>query len=64
MRYDEQGDYVKHWLPELAAVPADKIQLVSNLTADEQAEFTVTLGSSYPLPVINPNQWLTEEKHR
>jgi deoxyribodipyrimidine photo-lyase len=63
-RYDEQGEYVKHWLPELAAVPADKIQLVSNLTIDEQAEFTVTLGSNYPLPVINPNQWLTEEKHR
>ncbi|QKZ12112.1 DASH family cryptochrome [Spirosoma sp. KUDC1026] len=63
-RYDEQGSYVKYWLPELAAVPADKIHLVSNLSADEQTACNVMLGDTYPLPVINPNHWLTEEKHR
>lgn len=63
-RYDEQGKYVKYWLPELAAVPADKIHLVSNLSTEEQVAYNVTLDDTYPLPVINPNQWLTEEKHR
>jgi deoxyribodipyrimidine photo-lyase len=63
-RYDEAGNYVKHWLPELTAVPADTIHLVSNLSADEQRKYNVTLGGTYPQPIINPNQWLTDEKRR
>ena len=62
-RYDEQGSYVKHWLPELTHVPGDKVHLVSNLSGDEQREYGVALGDDYPLPVINPNKWTTEEKH-
>ncbi|CCH51396.1 cryptochrome, DASH family [Fibrisoma limi BUZ 3] len=61
-RYDEQGDYVKHWLPEIAGVPADKIHLVSNLTRAEQEQFGVALGDTYPLPIVNPNKWLRPEK--
>lgn len=63
-RYDEQGRYVKHWLPELAEVPADKVHLVSNLSRTEQAQYGVALGDNYPMPVINPNQWTRPEKHR
>ncbi len=63
-RYDEQGKYVKHWLPELANVPADTVHLVSNLTRAEQEEYGVALGDDYPLPIINPNQWLVKEKRR
>ena len=62
--YDDQGNYVKHWLPELANVPAGKVHLVSNLTRAEQEEYDVHLGDDYPLPIINPNQWLVREKHR
>lgn len=57
-RYDESGDYVKHWLPELANVPAPKVHLVSNLSRAEQAQFSVALGQDYPLPIVNPNKWL------
>ena len=63
-RYDEQGSYVKHWLPELADVPIDKVHLVSNLSRTEQAQFGVALGDNYPMPVINPNKWTKAEKHR
>lgn len=63
-RYDEQGQYVKHWLPELAGVPADKVHLVSNLSGAEQAQYGVTLGKTYAMPVINPNKWLTVQKDR
>jgi deoxyribodipyrimidine photo-lyase len=63
-RYDEAGKYVKHWLPELAHVPADKIHLVSNLSSTEQEEYDVALGDNYPMPIINPNKWLKHEKHR
>ena len=63
-RYDEQGSYVKHWLPELVDVPGDKVHLVSNLSGAEQAEYGVALGETYPMPVINPNKWTMAEKHR
>ncbi len=57
-RYDERGEYVKHWLPELAHVPADKIQTVSTLTRQQQADYDVALGDNYPMPVVNPAKWL------
>jgi deoxyribodipyrimidine photo-lyase len=57
-RYDEQGEYVKHWLPELAALPPDKVHLVSNLSRAQQEQFGVSLGSDYPMPIINPNKWV------
>jgi len=63
-RYDEQGRYVKHWLPELVNVPVDKVHLVSNLSPAEQAQYAIALGVDYPMPVINPNKWTTREKHR
>lgn len=63
-RYDEQGQYVKQWLPELAKVPADKVHLVSNLSAAEQVAYEVALGDTYPMPVINPNKWLKVQKDR
>ena len=63
-RYDEQGRYVKHWLPELADVPTDKVHLVSNLSRAEQAQYDVALGENYPMPIINPNKWTTKGKHR
>lgn len=57
-RYDEQGEYVKHWLPELARVPAKKVHMVSNLNAKEQEASGVVIGRDYPSPVINPNKWI------
>ena len=62
-RYDEQGHYVKHWLPELADVPADKIHLVSNLSPAELASYDIVLGDTYPLPIINPNKWVEGQKN-
>ncbi|MFD2571454.1 DASH family cryptochrome [Spirosoma soli] len=62
-RYDEAGKYVKHWLPELAQVPAEKVHLVSNLSPAEQSQYGVALGDDYPMPVINPNKWTKAEKH-
>jgi deoxyribodipyrimidine photo-lyase len=58
MRYDEQGDYVKHWLQELAQVPAEQVHLVSNLSAAQQEAYGVVLGVDYPLPVVDPTKWI------
>ncbi len=63
-RYDEAGAYVKHWLPELANVPADRIHMVSDLSPAEQNKYDVALGEDYPMPIINPEKWRMTEKHR
>ncbi|HEY0111417.1 MAG TPA: FAD-binding domain-containing protein, partial [Fibrella sp.] len=57
-RYDEQGAYVKHWLPELANVPADKVHLVGMLSQQQQKEYGVVLGDTYPRPIVDPAKWL------
>ncbi|NJK34481.1 MAG: DASH family cryptochrome [Oscillatoriales cyanobacterium SM2_2_1] len=51
--YDPKGDYVRHWLPELADVPASKIHRPWELLPVEQKRFGVNLGVDYPLPVVD-----------
>ncbi|AGY58032.1 DASH family cryptochrome [Gloeobacter kilaueensis] len=51
--YDPEGDYVKHWLPELAHVPAPKIHEPWKLLPVEQQRFGVRLGVDYPLPMVD-----------
>ncbi len=57
-RYDERGEFVKHWLPELKNVPPDKIHLVSNLGRGQQEQYNIALGETYPMPIVNPNKWV------
>ncbi|PZO40539.1 MAG: cryptochrome DASH [Pseudanabaena frigida] len=51
--YDSQGEYVKHWLPELAALPASKVHQPWKLLPIEQNRFNVRLGVDYPHPVVD-----------
>jgi deoxyribodipyrimidine photo-lyase len=51
--YDPKGNYVKHWCPELAALPADKIHEPWKLSAAEQKQFGIQLGVNYPNPVVD-----------
>lgn len=51
--YDRAGEYVKHWLPELAKVSADKIHEPGKLSLDQQKRFHVRLGVDYPNPVVD-----------
>lgn len=45
--YDSEGAYVRHWLPALRRVPADKVHEPWLLSDDERQEFG---ASAYPLP--------------
>jgi len=51
--YDPKGDYVKHWLPELEELPAQKVHSPWKLQPVEQKRFNVRLGVDYPNPVVN-----------
>jgi len=51
--YDPDGRYVKHWLPELKAVPAGKVHSPWRLRPIEQKRFEVRLGVDYPNPIVD-----------
>jgi deoxyribodipyrimidine photo-lyase len=51
--YDRDGKYVKHWLPELAQIPATKVHTPWQLLPVEQERFGVNLGVDYPQPVVD-----------
>jgi deoxyribodipyrimidine photo-lyase len=57
-RYDQEGRYVKHWLPQLRHIPAPKVHIPSTLASQELAQFGVRLGVDYPMPLVNPSKWL------
>jgi deoxyribodipyrimidine photo-lyase len=51
--YDPQGEYVKHWLPELKHIPAGILHEPWKLTILEQQLFQVCMGQDYPNPVVD-----------
>ena len=63
-RYDSEGEYVKHWCPELQHVPADKLQLLSLNSTQELADWGVELGVNYPLPLVNPIKWTRRKQEQ
>jgi deoxyribodipyrimidine photo-lyase len=51
--YDPRGDYVRHWLPELAKVPRTKVHEPWRLTPEEQQRLNLILGHDYPEPMVD-----------
>ena len=51
--YDAKGNYLKHWLPELKAIPGDKIHQPWKLSQQEQKLYNVVIGVNYPHPVVD-----------
>ncbi|RMG56923.1 MAG: DASH family cryptochrome [Bacteroidetes bacterium] len=52
-RYDPKGDYLRHWLPELAALPAAGIHEPYAEQRRQLAAAGVHLGGNYPHPVVS-----------
>ncbi|MBP0007278.1 MULTISPECIES: DASH family cryptochrome [unclassified Roseofilum] len=61
--YDPKGQYVKHWLPELAHVPPTKIHQPWKLLAVEQKRFGVQMGVDYPLPMVDLSESMQMNRH-
>ena len=52
-KYDGDGAYVKHWIPELADVPTETVHEPWTLSESAQTEYGVQLGLDYPEPMID-----------
>ncbi|WP_436901970.1 DASH family cryptochrome [Halovenus halobia] len=59
-RYDDDAEYVRTWLPELADLPPEYAHRPWGLNDAEQAEYGVELGIDYPRPMIDFEQRYTE----
>jgi deoxyribodipyrimidine photo-lyase len=62
--YDPKGDYVRHWLPELAKVPRSKVHEPWRLTTEEQARLDLRLGQDYPQPMVDLQQSVAANQKR
>ncbi len=52
-RYDADGDYVRHWLPELEDVKDAYIHEPHKMSRSEQETAGCILGADYPMPVVD-----------
>ncbi|MBD2578961.1 DASH family cryptochrome [Oscillatoria sp. FACHB-1406] len=62
--YDPQARYIKHWLPELAALPAHLAREPWKMDASEQQRYGVRLGVDYPRPVVDFQRSVRENEQR
>jgi deoxyribodipyrimidine photo-lyase len=52
-RYDPKGEFIRLWLPELAALPDDRVHWPHAMSDGEQRSFGLTVGDDYPLALAN-----------
>jgi deoxyribodipyrimidine photo-lyase len=53
VRFDPDGAYVRHWVPELRRVPGEHIHAPWRMSPAVQAEVGCRIGVDYPAPVVD-----------
>ncbi len=56
-KYDPEGGYIRHWIPELAMLPKESIHMPDNIDADDARQLGFQHGSTYPRPMIDVSKW-------
>ena len=54
MTYDQNGDYLRLWCPELLSVPNEFIHTPWLMSETEMKDCGVILGRDYPSPIVDP----------
>ncbi len=52
-KFDAGGDYVRHWVPEIASLPDRWLHRPWEAPAEALKEAGVVLGTTYPLPMVD-----------
>ena len=52
-----QGDYIRSWIPELQAIKGGAIHTPWALSSSMLMKCEVTLGHTYPMPVVKAPEW-------
>lgn len=52
-KFDENGDYIRKYIPELEKLPAEFIHEPHLMNESEQKKFNVIIGKNYPSPVVD-----------
>ena len=55
-KFDPNGVYVKHWIPELGKLPADWVHKPWEGPGSVLADAQVKLGKTYPRPIVDHRQ--------
>jgi deoxyribodipyrimidine photo-lyase len=63
-KYDSDGDYVRHWLPELKYVPDEFVHEPWKMSKDQQKLNECIIGEDYPKPMIDLEASYEEIKKR
>ena len=53
IKYDADGSFVKHWLPKLKNLPAEKLIAFNTLSPKELLEYGIELGKNYPNSIVS-----------
>jgi len=52
--YDQHGEYVRHWIPELKDVPTQFVHEPWKMNQFQQMEYNCNIGVDYPNPIAKP----------
>ena len=55
-KFDPDGAYIRQYVPELTAVPTDRIHAPHLMTQEEQALAGCRIGIDYPSPIVDHRQ--------